>query len=90
MAPMRPTERPTRRDLDQLTDQIRPDLEDLFAHHGISQHDAERLLREALVRLSYQWDRIRNRTWWLLDTLEKAARALNNPTLEETGDDGTP
>lgn len=87
MSPLRPTERPSRRELDQLTEQVRPDLEDLFQRYGITQADAERLLRESLDRLSYQWGRIRNRSWWLLDTLERAARKLSNPSLEEFEDD---
>jgi hypothetical protein len=76
MAPMRPTNHPSRRELDQLTEQVRPDLEDLFQRHGTSQADAERVLRAALVRLAWQWDRIRNRTWWLLDTIEKELEEL--------------
>jgi len=87
MSPLRPTDRPSRRELDRLTEQVRPDLEDLFQRHGISQADAERLLREALVRLAYQWDRIRNRRWWLLDAIEKAVRALPNPSPEEPEDE---
>ena len=87
MSPLRPTDRPSRRELDQLTEQVRPDLEDLFQRLGISQADAERLLREALVRLAYQWDRIRNRSWWLLDAIEKAARELPNLSPEEPEDE---
>lgn len=76
MAPMRPTDHPSRREFDQLTEQVRPDLEDLFQRHGTSQADAERVLHAALVRLAWQWDRIRNRTWWLLDTIEKELEKL--------------
>jgi hypothetical protein len=72
--------------LDQVTEQVRPDLEALFERHGISQGDAERLLREALVRLAYQWDRIRNRSWWLLDSVEAAARELSNSSPEGCDD----
>jgi hypothetical protein len=83
MSPLRPTDCPSRRELEQLTEQVRQDLEDLFQRLGIAQADAERLLREALVRLSYQWGRIRNRSWWLLDTIEKAAGEPNSPSSEE-------
>ena len=86
MSPMRPTDGPSRRELDQVTEQVRPDLEALFERHGISQGDAERLLREALVRLAYQWDRIRNRSWWLLDSVEAAARELSNSSPEGCDD----
>jgi len=86
MSPMRPADGPSRRELDQVTEQVRPDLEALFQRHGISQVDAERLLREALVRLAYQWGRIRNRSWWLLDTIETAARELSQPSSEDFDD----
>jgi DNA-directed RNA polymerase specialized sigma24 family protein len=88
MSPMRPADGPSRRELEQVTEQVRPDLEELFRRHGTSQVDAERLLREALVRLAYQWGRIRNRSWWLLDALENAARELAQPSIpEDFGDD---
>ncbi|HEY2736909.1 MAG TPA: hypothetical protein VGK45_00805 [Thermoanaerobaculia bacterium] len=87
MSRLRPMDRPSRRELDQLTKEVRPDLEALFQRHGISQADAERLLREALLRLSYQWGRIRNRSWWLLDTIDKAAGELRNPAIEELDDE---
>jgi hypothetical protein len=83
---MRPADGPSRRELDQVTERVRPDLEALFQRHGISQVEAERLLREALVRLAYQWGRIRNRSWWLLDTIETAARELSQPSSEDFDD----
>ncbi|HEX3526121.1 MAG TPA: hypothetical protein VH988_03565 [Thermoanaerobaculia bacterium] len=49
--------------------------------------DAERLLREALMRLAYQWNRIRNRSWWLLDSIETAVRELSQPSTPEDFDD---
>ncbi len=87
MSRLRPMDRPSRRELDQLTEEVRPDLEALFQRHGISQADAEKLLREALLRLSYQWGRIRNRSWWLLDTIDKAAGELRNLATEELDDE---
>lgn len=84
MPPFRPSDRPTKRELDEVTEKIRPALEELFHRHGVSPMDAERLLWEALVRLSYQWDRIRSREWWLLDTLEKEAGRLSHPSREES------
>ena len=86
MSRMRPKEGPSRRELDQITEQVRPELADLFQRYGIAQADAERLLREALVRLSYQWGRIRNRSWWLVGSIEKAARAMSNPSPEDFDD----
>jgi hypothetical protein len=79
---MRPKDGPSHRELDQITEQVRPELEDLFQRHAIAQADAERLLREALVRLSYQWGRIRNRSWWLVDSIETAARAMSTSSRE--------
>jgi hypothetical protein len=83
---MRPKEGPSRRELDQVTEEVRPELEELFQRYAIPQAEAERLLREALVRLSYQWGRIRNRSWWLVDSIENAARATSNPSPEESED----
>jgi hypothetical protein len=87
MSPMRPADGPSRRELDQVTEQVRPDLEELVRRYGISQVDAERLLREALMRLAYQWCRIRNRSWWLLDSIETAARELSPSVTPEDFDD---
>ena len=82
MSRMRPKDGPSRRELDQITEQVRPELEALFQRHAIAQADAERLVREALVRLSYQWGRIRNRSWWLMDSIETAARAMATSSRE--------
>lgn len=87
MSRMHPREGPSRRDLDQVTAEVRPELEEIFQRHAIPQTDAERLLREALIRLSYQWGRIHNRSWWLVDSLENAARAMSNLSPEEPEDD---
>jgi hypothetical protein len=84
---MRPADGPSRRELDRVTEEVRPDLDDLFRRHEISQVDAERLLREALMRLAYQWNRIRNRSWWLLDSIETAVRELSQPSTPEDFDD---
>ena len=86
MSRMRPMDGPSRRELDQVTEEVRPELEELFQRHAIPQAEAERMLREALVRLSYQWGRIRNRSWWLVDSIENAARAMSNPSPEESED----
>jgi hypothetical protein len=84
MSPVRPNDRPSRRELEQLTAQVGPDLEDLFQRLGISQGEAERLLREALSRLSYQWGEVRNRSWWLLDAIETAAMEMAHPSSEDS------
>jgi len=86
MSRMRLKDGPSRRELDQVTEEVRAEIEALFQRHAIPQADAERLLREALVRLSYQWGRIRNRSWWLVDSIEKAARAMSNFSPEESED----
>jgi hypothetical protein len=63
--------KPTREDLDQLLDRLRPRIRRLFERRAISGEEAERRLRDALVRLLYRWSGIRDREGWLLATLKK-------------------
>lgn len=79
------TDRPTKRDLDQLLEKLRPQIVALFQDHGVSPAEMERLIDEALLALSYRWGRIPNREWWLLDTLGKAAWRHGDPSPKEPG-----
>jgi hypothetical protein len=63
--------KPTREDLDRLLDRVRPSVARLFERRAVSEEEAARLLRDALVRLLYRWGGIRNREGWLLATLKK-------------------
>jgi hypothetical protein len=63
--------KPTRDDLDQFLDRLRPKIARLFERRAVPQEEAERRLREALIRLLYRWDGIRDREAWLLAALKK-------------------
>jgi hypothetical protein len=62
---------PTRDDLRRLVDQLQPRIARLFKRHGVSTAEAERRVAEALARLSYRWDQIRDRERWLLTALRR-------------------
>jgi hypothetical protein len=62
---------PTRDDLRRLLDRLQPRIARLFDRHGVSPLEAELRVMETLIRLSYRWERIRDRERWLLDTLRK-------------------
>lgn len=62
---------PTNDDLQRLLDRLRPRIARLFDRHGVTVEEAESRVADALVRLSYRWDLIRDRERWLLATLEK-------------------
>ncbi len=62
---------PTRDDLRRLVDRLRPRIARLFERHGVSTAEAELRVAEALTRLSYRWDRMRDRERWLLTAVRK-------------------
>jgi hypothetical protein len=62
---------PTRDDLRRLLDRLQPRIARLLERHEVSELEAERRVREALIRLSYRWERVRDRERWLLDALRK-------------------
>jgi hypothetical protein len=68
---MSSSDEPTRDDLRRLLDRLQPRIARLFERHGVSTQEAERRTAEALIRLSYRWDRVRDRERWLLDALRK-------------------
>jgi hypothetical protein len=63
---------PTRTDLRQLVDRLKPKIARLVARHGVSGKESETRVAAALIRLSYQWDRVRDREKWLLTELQDA------------------
>ena len=76
---------PTRDDLRRLLDRLQPRIVRLFQRHGVSTADAERRVTETLTRLSYRWDRVRDRERWLLDALRQdlmARRETKEPRDE--------
>ena len=86
----RPSERPTKRDLDLLFEKIRSPLDDLLWRHGYAPETATGMIREAVLALAHRWSRVRNREQWLLDRIEKAVRRSVNPSPKEPCDDQEP
>lgn len=88
----RPSERPTKQDLDLIFEKIRSQLDDLFRRHGYAPEApvATALIRETVLALTHRWSRVRNHEQWLLDRIEKAVRRSMNPSPEEPRDDEEP
>ncbi len=78
---------PTRDDLRRLLDRLQPRIARLFERHGVSTLEAERRTAEALIRLSYRWDRVRDRERWLLDALRKDLAARPEESSKEPMDE---
>jgi hypothetical protein len=74
---------PTRDDLRRLLDRLQPRIARLFDRYGVSTLEAERRVTEALTRLSYRWDRVRDRERWLLDALRKDLAARTEESSKE-------
>ncbi len=62
---------PTQDDLQRLLDRLRPRIARLFDRHGVSVEEAESRVADALVRLLYRWELVRDRERWLLAKLKK-------------------
>jgi uncharacterized membrane protein YccC len=63
---------PTRADLRRLVDRLRPRIARLFERHRVPTKEAEMRVAAALIRLSWQWERVRDREEWLLTELKDA------------------
>ena len=77
------SERPTKQELDQLLERTRERISFLFRRNRCSPETATGLLREAVVALSQQWSRVRDRDQWLLDRIGKGVLRAGNPSSEE-------
>ncbi len=78
---------PTRDDLRRLLDGLQPRIASLLERHGVSELEAETRVREALTRLAYRWDQIRDRERWLLDVLRKDLAARPEKSSKEPRDE---
>jgi hypothetical protein len=78
---------PTQDELRRLVDRLRPKITRLFERHGVSAADAESRMTAALARLSYRWDRVRDREGWLLTALEKGLVASPEESSKEPRDE---
>jgi hypothetical protein len=84
---MSPSNGPTAQDLTQLLDRLRPRIARLFERHRVSEPEAEKLVRDALVGIAYRWGRVREREQWVLDALareiaKQAERSSREPEDE--------
>ena len=78
---------PTRGDLRRLLDRLQPKIARLFKRHGVSGQESEMRVTAALIRLSYQWDRVRDREKWLLTELQDALSLRQEKTSKELRDE---
>jgi hypothetical protein len=86
----KPSERPTKQDLDNVIKKIRLRIDDLLWSYGLVPETATEPLREAVLALAHRWNRVRNREQWLLDRIEKAVRRYVNLPPKEPRDDEKP
>lgn len=78
---------PTRADLRRLVDRLKPKIARLFARHGVPTKEAEMRVTAALIRLSYHWDRVRDREKWLLTELQDALSMRQEKSSKEPRDE---
>lgn len=78
---------PTRADLRRLLDRLKPKITRLFKRHGVSGKEAEMRVGAALIRLSYQWDKVRDRETWVLTELKDALSLRQETTAKEPRDE---
>ncbi len=84
---MSSSDKPTRDDLRWLIDRLQPKIVRLFKRYGVSAAEAERRVAAALVRLSYQWDRVRDREVWLLTELKDGLSVSREVISKEPRDE---
>ncbi|HEV7506998.1 MAG TPA: hypothetical protein VGS07_19060 [Thermoanaerobaculia bacterium] len=84
---MPPSVAPSPEDLDRLLARLRPSVVEILREWEIPEGEAEKLVSELLVRLSYRWSRIPNPEQWLLTALEKEARNHSERSRKEPRDD---
>lgn len=57
--------------LAELLQRLQPDAEALFTRFRLPAADAERILHEVALVLTYRWDRIADKDAWLRATLHR-------------------
>jgi hypothetical protein len=78
---------PTGADLRRLVDRLKPKIARLFERHGVSGKESEMRVAAALIRLSYQWDKVRNREVWLLTELKDGLSLREEEPSKEPRDE---
>jgi hypothetical protein len=78
---------PTRADLRRLIDRLKPKIARLFERHGVSAKESEMRVTAALIRLSYQWDKVRDREGWFLTELKDGLSLRQEKSSKEPRDE---
>ncbi|HBL31804.1 MAG TPA: hypothetical protein DD490_33695 [Acidobacteria bacterium] len=55
----------------QFLHRLAPEVEAVLANHQLPQVEAEMVLRELLLLLTYRWDQLESRDVWTLATLRR-------------------
>ena len=84
---MPPSVAPSPEDLHRLLAKLRPSVIEILREREIPEGEAEKLVAELLVRLSYRWRRIPDPERWFLKALEKEARIRSEPPHKEPRDE---
>lgn len=64
------TDQPSSEEIDRLLEKVGPVAAERFRERGVSQVDAVMRVVDALVELSYRWNRVGDRERWLLEHLD--------------------
>ncbi|MBW8875972.1 MAG: hypothetical protein JF614_13480 [Acidobacteria bacterium] len=84
---MPPSVAPSPEDLDRLLTKLRPSVIEILQEWKIPEGEAEKLVAELLVRLSYRWRRIPDPERWFLKALEKETRSRSERSHKEPRDE---
>ena len=55
----------------QLLARLAPDVESILAYNQLTHEEAEGVLQELLILLTYRWDQLESRDVWSLATLRR-------------------
>ncbi|HEX4962099.1 MAG TPA: hypothetical protein VF173_14790 [Thermoanaerobaculia bacterium] len=81
---------PSPEDLDRLVARVQSAVVSILQEWEVPELEAEKLVSEVLVRLSYRWSRIPDPDRWFLTALEKKARSYSERSQKEPRDEETP
>ncbi len=62
---------PSQESLALLLARLAPDVEGILAYHQLTHEEAEGVLQELLILLTYRWDQLESRDVWTLATLRR-------------------
>lgn len=84
---MPPSVAPSPEELDRLLARLSSPVVEILREWEIPEVEAEELVSEVLVRLSYRWSRIPDPERWFLTALEKEARSRSERSRKEPRDE---